>query len=337
MSKVREVVLRHAPKSTPVAGDFEVVERATPQAVPGQLLVCSHYQSLDPYIGSRLRGRHMGEPAPAPGERLPGFSVGEVIASGDPAFSVGDRVVGEMGWAEVGVMAAAETRRVSKDLPAAAHLGVLGMPGLTAWAGVTQLAKVKAGDIFTVDAAAGPVGGTAGQIARLLGARTVGLAGGPEKCALLTEVYGFAAAVDYRQADWTETFARETAPGPTVHFENVGLSILMPAMQRLQTYGRVVLCGMAEHYHADAPPAQIPIGMIIGKRAKMLGLVVYDFYPRWAEWVALATPWIAEGKLKSVDDVSEGVESAPDQFARLMRGENRGKALVRMAASSLEG
>ena len=333
MSKVSEVVLRHALTATPVASDFEVVERSTPQAASGQLLVRSLYQSLDPYIGSRLRGRHMGEPAPAPGESLPGFSVGDVLASGDPAFAVGDRVVGEMGWAEVGVMAAADTRWVSKDLPAATHLGVLGMPGLTAWAGVTQLAEVGPGDIFTVDAAAGPVGGTAGQIARLRGARTVGLAGGSEKCALLTEVYGFDAAIDYRQPDWGETFAREAAPGPTVHFENVGLSILMPAMQRLQTYGRVVLCGMAEHYHADAPPAQIPIGMIIGKRAAMMGLVVYDFYPRWSEWVALATPWIADGKLVSVDDVSDGIDGAPEQFARLMRGENKGKALVRMAAA----
>ena len=331
MSRVREVVLKRVPTTTPVATDFEVVERAAPTAGSGQLLVRSLYQSLDPYIGSRLRGRHMGEPAPAPGESLPGFSVGEVLASGDPAFEVGDRVVGEMGWIEVGVMAAAETRRVSSDLPAAAHLGVLGMPGLTAWAGVTQLARVRAGDIFSVDAAAGPVGGTAGQIARILGARTVGLAGGPEKCAVLTDIYGFDAAVDYKQADWTEAFARETAPGPTVHFENVGLSILMPALQRLQTYGRVVLCGMAEHYHADAPPAQMPVGIIIGKRAAMLGLVVYDFYPRWDEWVAMARPWIAEGKLVSVDDVSEGVMSAPEQFARLMRGENRGKALVRMA------
>lgn len=331
MSRSREVVLQRTVAAQPVAGDFEVIERDVAAVRSGQLLVRSLYQSLDPYIGSRLRGRHMGEPAPAPGESLPGFSVGEVVASGDPGFTVGDRVVGEMGWTEVGIMAAAEARRVSPERPAAAHLGVLGMPGLTAWAGVTQLAKVGPSDIFSVDAAAGPVGGTAGQIARLLGARTVGLAGGAEKCALLTGVYGFDAAIDYRQADWTEMFARETAPGPTVHFENVGLSILMPALQRLETYGRVVLCGMAEHYHADAPPAQIPVGMIIGKRAAMLGLVVYDFYPRWSEWVALATPWIAQGKLVSVDDVSEGIASAPEQFARLMRGENRGKALVRMA------
>ena len=331
MSSYREVVLKRPVTALPVATDFEIVERAELKARAGLLAVRALFQSLDPYIGSRLRGRHMGEPAPAPGESLPGFAVGEVIGSADAGFAVGDLVVGEMGWAERGLMPVAEARKVSREVAASAHLGVLGMPGLTAWAGVTQLAKVKAGDIFSVDAAAGPVGGTAGQIAKLLGARAVGVAGGAEKCALVRDIYGFDAAIDYRQPDWQDAFARETTPGPTVHFENVGLSMLMPAMQRLQTYGRVILCGMAEHYHADAPPAQIPVGIIIGKRAAMMGLVVYDFYPRWAEWVALATPWLAEGRLSFVEDTGEGIESAPEQFAKLMRGENQGKALVRIA------
>ncbi len=331
MSAYREVVLRHPVAALPEAADFEIVERPEPMAQAGRLAVRALYQSLDPYIGSRIRGRHMGEPAPMPGESLPGFSVGEVIGSADPGFAVGDLVVGEMGWAERGLMPVAEVRKVSRNLAASAHLGVLGMPGLTAWAGVTQLAKVGPGDIFTVDAAAGPVGGTAGQIAKLLGARAVGIAGGLEKCALVRDTYGFDAAIDYRAVDWQAAFAEAASPGPTVHFENVGLSILMPAMQRLQTYGRVILCGMAEHYHAEAPPAKMPVGMIIGKRAAMMGLVVYDYYPRWAEWVAIATPWLAEGRLAFVEDVGDGIESAPEHFARLMRGENQGKALVRIA------
>lgn len=333
MSRFREVVLRRSVSAAPGADDFEIVERDEPRAVAGRLAVRALYQSLDPYIGSRLRGRHMGEPAPAPGEALPGFSVGQVIGSADAGFAVGDVVVGEMGWAERGLMPTAEARKVSRDVAPSAHLGVLGMPGLTAWAGVTQLARVQAGDVFSVDAAAGPVGGTAGQIARLLGARTVGIAGGAEKCDLVLRSYGFDAAIDYRAEGWQAAFAEATAPGPTVHFENVGLSVLMPAMQQLQAYGRVVLCGMAEHYHADAPPAQMPVGTIIGKRAAMLGLVVYDFYPRWAEWVDLATPWLKDGRLAFVEDVSEGLESAPVQFARLMRGENQGKALVRVSAA----
>jgi NADPH-dependent curcumin reductase CurA len=331
MSRVREIVLARPVAGPPVAADFEIVQRPTPAVDAGRLLVRSLYQSQDPYIGSRLRGRHMGEPAPAPGESLPGFCVGEVLESGDPAFEPGDRVVGEMGWVEVGLMPASGARKVAAGVPASAHLGVLGMPGLTAWAGVTQLAEVGPGDLVSVDAAAGPVGGTVGQLARLLGARAVGMARGEAKCALIRETYGFDAAVDLNRSDWIDAYTAETAPGPTVHFENVGLSVLMPAMQRLQNYGRVVLCGMAEHYHADTPPAQVPVGLIIGKRAAMMGLVVYDFYPRWEEWIALATPWIHEGRLAFVEDIAKGIEAAPAQFERLMRGENQGKALVQMS------
>ena len=327
---VRHVVLKHAVDSLPTAADFEVVERQAPIPGDGWLTVRSAYQSLDPYIGSRLRGRHMGEPAPAPGEDLPGFCVGEVMTSGVAEFSPGDVVVGEMGWTEFGRMWAGDARKVDPALPLSTHVGLLGMPGLTAWAGVTQLAKVGAGDIFTVDAAAGPVGGTAGQIARLLGARVVGVAGGAAKCALVRETYGFDAVVDYRQEGWIRQLADQTAPGATVHFENVGLSVLMPVMQQLQLYGRVVLCGLAEHYHADSGPAQIPLGAIVGKRAQVLGLVVYDFYPRLAEWVALARPWLADGSIVFAEDIGAGVESAPLQFERLMRGQNQGKALVRM-------
>ena len=209
MSSYREVVLKRPVIALPEAADFEIVERAEPSARAGMLAVRALFQSLDPYIGSRLRGRHMGEPAPAPGESLPGFAVGEVIGSADAGFAVGDLVVGEMGWAERGLMPVAEARKVSREVAASAHLGVLGMPGLTAWAGVTQLAKVKAGDIFSVDAAAGPVGGTAGQIAKLLGARVVGIAGGGDKCALVRDTYGFDIAIDYRQPDWQDAFARE--------------------------------------------------------------------------------------------------------------------------------
>lgn len=325
-----EVVLARPVDGRPVAADFEVVDRAVPDPSDGQLLVRVLYQSLDPYIGSRLRGRHMGEPAPAPGEALPGFCVGEVLASRHAGFAAGDRVVGECGWTRFGLMDAASARKIDAADAPSAHLGLLGMPGLTAWAGVTQLAKVGAGDVFLVDAAAGPVGGTGGQIARNLGARAVGIAGGGEKCALAREVYGFDACVDYRAPDWTAALREACGDGPSVHFENVGLSTLIPAMSLLKPYGRVVLCGLAEHYQADGPPAALPLGLVIGKRARMLGLVVYDFYPRWAEWIALARAWIDEGRLTLIEDVSPGLESAPAQFERLMRGDNRGKTLVQV-------
>jgi NADPH-dependent curcumin reductase CurA len=325
-----EVVLRHAVTARPVAADFEIVERRIAEPKAGELLVRIIYQSLDPYIGSRLRSKHMGEAAPAPGAALPGFAVGEVLVSKHDGVAKGDFVVGEGGWAQYGVMAGAAVRKVDPSLPLSSHLGVLGMPGLTAWAGVTQLAAIGPGDIFTVDAAAGPVGGTAGQIARILGARAIGICGGAAKCAMVTEIYRFDAAVDYREPGWVEALSRATDGGPTAHFENVGLSVLLPVFKMLKLNARVVLCGLAEHYHAEGPPPEMPVGMIVGKRARVLGLVVYDYYARWAEWVATARPWIEQGRIVGGEDIADGIEAAPDQFERLMRGQNVGKSLVRI-------
>jgi len=330
MSDNLAVVLKRSVQAQPVAKDFEVVSKPLPVPGAGELLVRSVYLSLDPYIGSRLRNKHMGESAPGAGESVPGFSVAEVLESRHDGIAKGDYVVGECGWAQFGIMAGASVRKVDPSLPLSAHLGVLGMPGLTAWAGVTQLAQVGPGDVFMVDAAAGAVGGTAGQIARNLGARAVGIAGGATKCALVKDVYGFDAAIDYHQPDWIDRMVAATDGGPSVHFENVGLSVLLPALKHLRLNGRIVLCGLAEHYQSDAPPPQMPVGTIVGKRARILGLVVYDYYARWAEWVDLARPWIEQGKLAFGEDIVDGAAQAPAHFEKLMRGKNLGKALVRM-------
>jgi NADPH-dependent curcumin reductase CurA len=330
MSQSLAVVLRRTVQAQPVADDFEVVSQTLPTPAAGELLVRSVYLSLDPYIGSRLRNKHMGEAAPGAGEAVPGFSVAEVLESRHDGIAKGEYVVGECGWAQFGIMAGASVRKVDASLPLSAHLGVLGMPGLTAWAGVTQLAQVGPGDVFMVDAAAGAVGGTAGQIARNLGARAVGIVGGAAKCDLVKNTYGFNAAIDYHQPDWVDQMVAATDGGPSVHFENVGLSVLLPALKNLKLNGRIVLCGLAEHYQSDAPPPQMPVGTIVGKRARILGLVVYDYYARWAEWVALARPWIEQGKLAFGEDIVDGAAAAPAHFERLMQGKNLGKALVRM-------
>lgn len=331
MSAFLETVLRHAPAGVPATADFETVERPALRApAAGELALRVIALSLDPYIGPRLRGRHMGEPAPAPGAALPGFTVSQVMSSAHADFRAGDFVVAETGWAEQALVRGDLARKVDPAYPLSAHVGVLGMPGLTAWAGVTQLARVREGDVFSVDAAAGPVGGTAGQIARNLGARTVGIAGGATKCALVRERYGFDACVDYREADWADRYKAACGAGPTVHFENVGLSVYGKVFPLLQNYARVVLCGLAEHYGSDGPPVSYPLGPIVGRRASVMGLVVYDFYPRLAEWVAQGGPWLLEGRLALVEDTSEGVASAPAQFERLLKGQHLGKALVRI-------
>jgi len=330
----RHVVLKRAPAAMPRAADFDVLACPMPAGPPPDgLLVRVIALSMDPYLGGRLRGRHMGEPAPAPGEKLPGFAVAEILESDNAKFAAGEFIVTETGWTRYAAIPAAGARKVAPGaVPISAHLGVLGMPGLTAWAGVTQLAKAGPGDIFVVDAAAGAVGGTAGQIARNLGARAIGIAGGAAKNALVTASYGFDDCIDYRADGWQQKLKAATAPGPTIHFENVGESVLQAVFPMLQTYGRVVLCGLAEHYHSDGQPPVLPVGPIVGKRAAIYGLVVYDFYDRLPEWVALATPLLEAKKLTFHEDASDGLDSAPAQFERMLRGQHLGKAIVRVAA-----
>jgi NADPH-dependent curcumin reductase CurA len=327
MSSVREVVLRHAVADAPVAGDFEVIERRLPDTLSaGSVHVRLLWLGLDPYIGQTLRARHMGEKPPAPGEPLPAESVAVVLASNDPGFAVGDHVVGNCGWAEEAFVPAARLRRVDPAIAIAEHLGVLGMPGLTAWAGMTQLAKVRAGDVFTVDAAAGVVAGTAGQIAKIEGATVIGIAGGADKCAIATDRYGFDGSVDYKLDGWEE----KLPTGITVHFENVGQRVLDAIVPRLAINARMVLCGLAQHY-GDGSVARLPVGPIIGKRAQVFGLVVYDYFARRDEWVAYAAPHIRDGRLIEVQDIADGLEQAGAQIERVAQGKTEGRALVRIA------
>lgn len=336
---MKQVILAHALSARPTAADFHIVEAPAPvcplQGVRARVV----HLSLDPYVGSRLRGRHMGEPAPRPLlDPIPGQVVAQVIESRTQDFAVGDWIhTPEGAWAEEIAVAGDHARKLDPSMaPLGLHAGVLGMPGLTAWAGITQRAQVGGGDVVLVDAAAGPVGATAGQIARIAGAkRVVGIAGGPEKCALVVERFGFDACVDHRAPDFLARLDAALPDPPSVHFENVGMSILLPALQRLAPYGRVVLCGLVEQYHADSPPPQIPAGLIIGKRAILLGLVVYDFYARFNEYVPQAAAWIKAGRLVTLEDRVEGLENAPALFERLMKGRNVGKAVVSVAPETL--
>lgn len=329
---MKKVVLKQALQAAPKTSDFNLIDAPIPDCPEGGILADVKYISLDPYIGTRLRGNHMGETAPEPGSGLiPGAVVAEVIESKSEGVRVGQFIHAmEGGWAEQVAFGAGEFTIIDPDAaPLSAYAGVLGMPGLTAWAGVTQLAKVKADDVFLVNAAAGPVGGTAGQIARLKGAKTViGIAGGPEKCALVEDVYGFDLCANYRQDDWQGKIDEIAPDGITTHFENVGSDYLAFAISRMQLYGRAVLCGLAAHYHADGPPAMTSIGAIIGKRASLHGLVVYDFYDRWEIFRTEVAPWVKSGQLTIREDRVEGLENAPALMEKLVTGKNVGKCVV---------
>jgi NADPH-dependent curcumin reductase CurA len=323
---VREIVLARPVSDGARVEDFEVVERALPARPPaGTVHVRLLWLTLDPYIPQALRGRHMGAPAPAPGESLPGESVALVLSSAAPGLDAGDHVVGHFGWADEAVVPAERLRKVDPALGLAEHLGILGMPGLTAWAGITQLASVKPDDTVCVDAAAGTVGGTAGQIAKLSGANVVGIAGGAEKARLATDVYGFDSCVDYHRDGWEERLPRDIA----VHFENVGQRVLDAVLPRLRLYGQVVLCGLAQHY-GDGSQALLSAGLLMGKRATVRGLIVYDFEPRRDEWIAFAAPHLREGRLVEARDVASGLESAPAQLVRVAEGRTIGRPLVRL-------
>lgn len=333
---MKQIVLKRALDARPVAADFDLIEAAVPQCPEGGVLARVVHLSLDPYVGSRLRGKHMGEPAPVPGvEAVPGGAVCQVVESRADGVAAGDWVHSqEVGWREIADLTPGHFRKIDPAIaPLRAHAGVLGMPGLTAWAGMTQLARVGHADVVLVDAAAGPVGGTVGQLARLCGAsRVVGIAGGAEKCALVTGTYGFDACIDYKAEGWQAALdeALQGAP-PSVHFENVSTVMASMALMRMAPYGRMVLCGLVDQYHADAPPPGLNSGLIVGKRAQVMGLVVYDFYDRWDGFLGEVAPWVAEGRLKFVEDRVDGLENAPALFERLMEGRNIGKAVVGVA------
>jgi hypothetical protein len=328
---LRQVVLKHALTAKPVAADFAVMEANEPACHDGGVVARVIDLSLDPYVGSRIRGRHMGETPPRPGiDPIPGAAIVEIVESRTPALRAGDLAhTMDAGWVERVALHAKQLRSIDREAaPASAYLSVLGMPGLTAWAGITKLAKVAAGDVLLIDAAAGAVGGTAGQLAKSAGARVVGIAGGAEKCRLVREVYGFDDCVDYKADNWLSALDRALADPPTVHFENVSTRMLEIALARLKPYGRVVLCGLADQYHAESGPAQIAVGPIIGKRAQVMGLVVYDFYAQWDVFLHETAPLVKAGRVRYVEDRVRGLDQAPALFERLMNGANTGKCVV---------
>jgi NADPH-dependent curcumin reductase CurA len=326
----RRIVLTRMIDAPPCAGDFRLEAFSPPPPGEGEILVRTIYLSLDPYVGSILRGRHMGERRPVAGDRPPGRGVGEVVASGAPRFRPGDLVRGDLGWSEYAIISAQTARPVTRGrAPLSAQLGVAGMPGLTAYAGLKHLARVREGDHVLVSSAAGAVGGAAGQIARIHGAaRIVGIAGSAEKCSLVTHDYGFDACVNYKAPDWKEQIKAALPHGADIYFDNVGGDVLQTAVMNLALHGRIVLCGLASQYQADERPAGPNPGLFIAKRAQVFGLVVYDYEQQQDEFTRLADEWIAAGRLVVREDRAEGLEAAPALFERLMRGENIGKAIV---------
>jgi NADPH-dependent curcumin reductase CurA len=326
------VALRRRPDGVPRVADFELVHAPIPAPGDGEVLTRTIMLSIDPYMRGRLSDRKSYATPVQIGEVMTGETVGEVLISHDPRFLIGDVVVGARGWQTHTISkGAALTKVAAGKVPLSTYLGVLGMPGTTAYSGMTDIGKAKPGETVVISAASGAVGSVAGQFAKRAGARVVGIAGGPDKCLWVQEALGFDACVDHR-ANLEADLADACPNGIDVYFENVGGNVQRVALSLLNNFARVIFCGMVAQYNEREFPPGPNLGFMVAKRVHMEGLLVFDKPHRMAEWREMATPWVADGTLKYRETVVDGLENAPEALAGILSGENFGKMLVRVGA-----
>lgn len=331
----REWHLKARPNGWPVPSDAALVEAPVRAPQQGEILVRNAYLSVDPYMRGRMNDTKSYVPPFELDQPMDGGAVGYVVASAAEGFAVGDAVLHGLGWREYATVQAAHAVKVDPArAPLSYYLGVLGMPGLTAYAGLVAVAGIKPGDAVFVSGAAGAVGSLVGQIARLKGAsRVVGSAGSAAKVAKLVDDYGFDAAFDYKQGPVAEQLAKAAPEGIDVYFDNVGGDHLEAAIGALNVHGRAVLCGAIAQYNETAPPAgPRNLALAIGKRLRLEGLLVRDHAALQAQFVTEVVSWLKDGSLRYDETVVDGVEHMMDAFIGLMQGENTGKMVVRLAS-----
>ncbi|GLW72323.1 NADP-dependent oxidoreductase [Kitasatospora phosalacinea] len=329
----REWHLAARPQGWPDPADFALVEAPVRRPAPGEITVRNAYLSVDPYMRGRMNDVKSYVPPYALGAPMDGGAVGYVVASAAEGFAVGDAVLHGLGWREYATLDAAHAVKVDPGLaPLSAYLGVLGMPGLTAYAGLLEVASFKEGDTVFVSGAAGAVGSLVGQIARLKGAkRVVGSAGSAEKVATLVEEYGFDAAFDYKAGPVAEQLAQAAPEGIDVYFDNVGGEHLEAAIGALNVHGRVTLCGaIAQYNDTSAPTGPRNLALAIGKRLRLQGMIVGDHAALRGHFFAEVGGWLRSGELRSDETVVEGVENAVEAFLGMLRGANTGKMVVKV-------
>ncbi|MGL6109196.1 MAG: NADP-dependent oxidoreductase [Rubrivivax sp.] len=335
MNKQWHLVSR--PIGEPTPDNFKLVEAPVPELLDGQLLVRNHYLSLDPYMRGRMNDSK-SYVAPQPLDAvMEGGTVGEVVASKNDHFKVGDKVVNRGGWQLYQVVDATQRGVLQKvdttHVPLSAYLGAVGMPGVTAWYGLMKIIEPKAGETVVVSAASGAVGSVVGQLAKGLGCRVVGLAGGPEKCAAVVNELGFDACIDYKQhLDLKSLSAalKEACPkGIDGYFENVGGLILDAVLMRANAFSRIAMCGMISGYNGAPIPLQFP-QLILSNRMKVQGFIVSEHMEHWPQALKELGMGVASGKLKYRETVAQGIESAPAAFIGLLKGKNFGKQLVKL-------
>ena len=333
----QQIHLVSRPKAEASVDNFRLVEAPVPELADGQVLVRNHYLSLDPYMRGRMNdAKSYAQPQPLD-QVMGGGTVGEVVASKNPAFAVGDKVVGMGGWQHYLLVDANQRGVLQKvdasQIPLSAYLGAVGMPGVTAWYGLTKIIGPKAGETVVVSAASGAVGGVVGQLAKARGARAVGLAGGADKCRYVVEELGFDACIDYKQhgdVRSLSTALKEACPqGIDGYFENVGGMILDAVMLRANAFSRIAMCGMIAGYNGEPIPMSAP-QLILVNRMKVEGFIVSEHMDVWPQALAELGGMVATGKLKFRETVAQGLSAAPEAFLGLLKGRNFGKQLVKL-------
>lgn len=335
----RRIVLASRPVGEPKPENFRLEEVARPVAGEGQVLVRNLFLSLDPYMRSRMSDAPSYSEPVAVDAVMQGGTVGRVEEARHPGFSKGDLVLAPGNWQDYALCDGGNLTRLPADMAHPSHaLSVLGMPGFTAWYGLMKIGEPKPGETVVVAAASGAVGSVVGQIAKLKGCRVVGIAGGADKCRFVREELGFDVALDHRDPDFAAKLKEAVPDGIDIYFENVGGKVFNAVLPLMNVYGRIPLCGLIANYNATSlpdGPDRLPLlqHMILIKRLKIQGYIISAHYPdHHAAFSSEMSEWVAQGEVRIREDVVEGLENAPQAFMGLLKGENFGKLVVRIAA-----
>jgi len=336
-SSNRQIVLAAYPEGAPKDGDFELITGPVPEPGAGQVLCRAIHLSLDPYMRGRISPAKSYAKGVAIGEVITGGTVSQVIGSNSPDFAEGDIVFAHTGWQDYAVMEAEQLRIVDPNLaPISTALGVLGMPGMTAYTGLTNIGQPKEGETLVVAAASGAVGSAVGQIAKIKGCRAIGVAGSPDKCAFVVKELGFDACLNHKDPDFAEQLGSACPDGIDIYWENVGGAVFEAMLPLCNPFARIPVCGLIAYSNATAPPYspdQQPGVMrsVRTKRLRIQGFIVWDFADQEAKFIENMSKWIREGRVKYREDFVDGLENAPSAFQGLLQGKNFGKLVVRVS------
>lgn len=335
----RRILLAERPKGEPTDTTLRLETADIPTPGKGQMLLRTVYLSLDPYMRGRMSDAPSYAPPVAIGGLMVGGAVSKVVESHLDGFEVGDWVLAYSGWQDYALSDGAGAMNLGKNpINPSWALGILGMPGLTAWGGLTEIGQPKAGETLVVAAATGPVGATVGQIGKILGCTVVGVAGGADKCDYAVEELGFDACIDHKADDFADQLKAATPKGIDIYFENVGGKVLDAVIGQLNARARIPVCGLISQYNATSLPAgpdrmNMLMGLILRKRLTVRGFIVFDdFGPLYPDFARAMTGWIAAGKIRYREEIVDGLENAPRAFIGLLRGENFGKRVIRVGA-----